>query len=182
MENLAFDIWLSNRMDFSDEDRRECFATAKELVRIAQDVRMNGLLSIDDKIPKMEDFFMRKYMQMAVDSIDPETIEKLSQTHIVANNYRGKKLLKSVLIKEGIVAITNGNNPKAIKEMLEIYFGDDLLQEFNEYFDMEDCLENDVAAVRNKVTEVRAKHGYRGDKLSQAEIDALIIKIIKGET
>jgi len=181
MENIAFDIWLSGRMDFSAEERRECFAAAKEMVQIAADVRRNGLLSIDEKIPKMDDAFLRKYMQLAVDSIDPETINRLAQTHIIANNYKGKKLLKSVLIKEGVLSIVNGESPKYIKEKLATYFGDELLQEFNDYFDIKDGLEYDVAVVRNKVTEVIAKYGYSGDKLSQEEIDALIIKIIKGE-
>ena len=58
MENLAFDIWLNSRMEFSEDDRRECFATAKEIVQIAIDVRKHGLLAIDDKIPQMDDLLM----------------------------------------------------------------------------------------------------------------------------
>jgi len=181
MENIAFDIWLSSRMDFSAEERRECFKTAKDIVEIAAEVRRNGLLSIDEKIPKMDDAFLRKYMQLAVDSIDPEIINRLAQTHIIANNYKGKKLLKSVLIKEGVVSIVNGENPLFIKQKLAIYFGDELLQEFNDYFDIKDGLEYDVAAVRNKVAEVITKYGYGGDKLNQFEIDDLKKKLIKGE-
>ena len=133
MENIAFDIWLSNRMDFTKEERRECFETALTIVKIATEVRLSGLLSQADKITSMSDAFLQIAMQLAIDSILPDEIKKILQTQIVANNYKGKELLKRVLIKEGVVSIVNGENPRQIEEYLKLYFGDDLLQEYNDY-------------------------------------------------
>jgi chemotaxis protein MotA len=53
-----------------------------EIVDIAQDVRKNGLLSIDDKIATYQDEFMRKGLQLAVDSIDPEMIRDIMETEL----------------------------------------------------------------------------------------------------
>ena len=176
MENIAFDIWLSGRLDFNEEEKCECFETAKELVRIAVDVRRNGLLSIDDKIADYPDALMRKALQLAVDSIQPEIIQKLLQTHIVANNYRGNRLLQSILIKEGVILIVNGDNPKSVQDFLGVYFGDDFLQEYNDYIGGEAEYIKPV-----NISKTIAPHGWSGDKLTQEEIDALIIKILKGE-
>jgi len=186
MENIAFDIWLSSngRMNFSDDDRRECFETAKIIVEIASDVRRNGLLSIDEKIPTYPDMFLRKYLQMAVDSTDPQIMRKIMQTHIVVNNYSGKRLLESIIMKDGIIAIVDGWNPWMIAEGLAVYFGDDLMEDYWDY------LRHEVAGDIVKPVYVHrenkrpytpggtiAPHGYGGDKLSQEEVDALIIKL-----
>ena len=197
MENTAFDIWLSNRMDFSDEDKRECLETAKTMVDIAQDVRKNGLLSIDEKIPKMDDAFLRKYIQMAVDSTDPETLQKFMQLHIVANNYKGKELLKNLLIKEGVICIVKGYNPPAIKKYLGIYFGDDFSQEYDEFIALEEIQAKKLPLSMNVVKKSEIYKRYAdildahqiywannrpsGDKLTQDEIDMLIELILKGE-
>ncbi|MCL2099702.1 MAG: motility protein A [Oscillospiraceae bacterium] len=53
-----------------------------QIVDIAQDVRKNGLLSIDDKIPSYKDEFMKKGLQLAVDSIDPEMIRDIMETEL----------------------------------------------------------------------------------------------------
>ena len=135
MENIAFDIWLSNRMEFSDEDKRECFEIARTIVQIATDVRKFGLLSLDDKISSMNDKLLQKAVQYAVDSTEAETLRKILQLHIMLNNYKGKDLLRSVLIKDGINCIINGENPRQIGEYLSMYFGDELSEEFKGFVD-----------------------------------------------
>ena len=53
-----------------------------QIVDIAQEVRKQGLLSIDEKIATYKDEFMRKGLQLAVDSIDPEQIRDIMETEL----------------------------------------------------------------------------------------------------
>ena len=53
-----------------------------QIVDVAQDVRKNGLLSIDDKISTYQDEFMRKGLQLAVDSTDPELLRDIMETEL----------------------------------------------------------------------------------------------------
>lgn len=53
-----------------------------EITQIAQDVRKNGLLHIDEKISEYKDEFMRKGLQLAVDSTDPEMIRDIMETEV----------------------------------------------------------------------------------------------------
>ena len=165
-----------------------------EIVEIAQEVRKQGLLSIDDKIPSYRDEFMRKGLQLAVDSIDPEQIREIMETELsfmvdrhklgVQFNERGaalapafgmvatlvglinmlgdmddpaslmrnmgmamlttvygvllanivflpfanklqkrsdEEVLCKQIVVEGVIAIVNGDNPKAIQEKLVSY-------------------------------------------------------------
>ena len=177
MDNTAFDIWVSNRMDFSAEDKRECFETAKIIVDLANAVRQRGLLSLDDKIASMDGALLRKALGLAVDSFGAEEIQKLVQTHIVANNYKGKRLLESLIVKEGVIAIVNGTNPVTIKLILEAYFGDEFQQEFTDYINAKKDKEPDFKTEFTSYYKVVS----RGDKLTQAQIDNLI-KLIQRET
>ena len=181
MENIAFDIWLSGRLDFSAEDKRGSFETAREFVQVAAEVRRSGLLSIDDKISEYPDLLMRKALQLAVDSYEPEEIQKLLQTHIVANNYKGERLLQSILIMDGIILLVNGCNPKLVQDFLGVYFGDDFLQEYNDYMGGGAVSENIKPEISRDYNEPIAPLGNTGDKLTQEEIDELIIKILSGE-
>lgn len=53
-----------------------------QIVEIATDVRRNGLLSMDEKMEAFEDEFMRKGIQLAVDSTDPEMIREIMETEL----------------------------------------------------------------------------------------------------
>jgi hypothetical protein len=131
MNNILFEVWLKDRLVFSESEKRECFKTAYRIVNLAQYVRQSGLLSIDEKIPAISDKFLQRAMRLAVDSTEPELIEKIMQTWTVYGNYSGAELLKRIIIIEGAVAIVNGENPLQIHDKLAAYFGEDLLEEYS---------------------------------------------------
>ncbi|MCL2099780.1 MAG: hypothetical protein FWH24_05015, partial [Oscillospiraceae bacterium] len=96
MENIAFDIWRSGRMEFSAEDKRACIDTARTIVNFAKKVRLKGMLSLDGDIPSIKDLMLQKALREAVDSIDPETTQKMLREYIVASNYKGRRLLEAL--------------------------------------------------------------------------------------
>ena len=171
MENIAFDIWLSNRMQFSAEDKRECFEMANTIVQIATDVRKSGLLSLEDKIPEIKNILLQKAVQLAVDSTESDTLVRLLQTHIVANNYKGKDLLDSILIKEGVKSIIEGCNPRHIQNLLLTYFGDNFLQENQEYIEEIRIKNEDV---KRKIVKETFWKEIRNNEIADTPLDELV--------
>ncbi|MCL2775787.1 MAG: motility protein A [Oscillospiraceae bacterium] len=53
-----------------------------EVVTIAHEARKNGILSLEEKLPAYKDEFMRKGLQLAVDSTDPDTIRDIMETEL----------------------------------------------------------------------------------------------------
>lgn len=133
MDNMTFAVWVSDRLHFSDNDKRACFETAATIVDMAVDVRRNGLLSLDAKIPSIPEFLLREGIRLAVDSTDPETLRELMQRWVIAGDYRDAELLRRLVIIDGVLAIVNGENPNSIRIRLGTFFGEDLQQEFSEY-------------------------------------------------
>ena len=88
-----------------------------EIVEIAMEVRKQGLLSIDEKIPEYKDEFMRKGLQLAVDSIDPETIREIMESELsfmidrhkmgVSFNERGAALAPAFGMVGTLVGLVN---------------------------------------------------------------------------
>jgi chemotaxis protein MotA len=54
----------------------------QEIVRLAQDTRRNGLLSLETVIQNMDNKFMKKGLEMVVDGIEPEYISEVLETEI----------------------------------------------------------------------------------------------------
>jgi len=130
-----FDYWVSERMDFTTEDKRECFETAKIIVELAEKVRGGGVLALESEIDKMPDILLKKAIELFVDGVREDDIRKTLQNWIIAGNYRGRRLFKRLLITEGMLAIHNGCNPGFIRdEVLASYFGENMLPEYTAYF------------------------------------------------
>lgn len=147
MEKLAFDIWLSNRMDFSIEDKRACLETAKMLLVVMCRARAVSVLGAMDEIPPEHIFFHKAgdlagdFCTVPVEKRELDKLEKILNTYIAANNCKGKKLLESLLIKEWALMVAGSYNPYLMNSAFEAYFGYDFSKEYNDYINVKELLE-----------------------------------------
>lgn len=73
--------------------------TIAQVVSFADKARREGLLSLEDDCQKIEDPFLRKGLQMAIDGADPEQVRNVMETEIEAMKERhkaGAELLSQV--------------------------------------------------------------------------------------
>ena len=129
-----FDYWVSGRMEFSAEDKRACFETAKTVFTMCEKVRKGGILALEEDIETMDSAFLKTATQMIVDGIHEIEFREILENWIISGNYRGKELFNRLLIMNGMIALQRGNNPTFIREStLASLFGEDLMPEYNEY-------------------------------------------------
>jgi len=128
----------------SKEEKEECIPVIERIVELAQKVRREGLLSLEVEIPEEQNFFLQKGLQLAVDSIEPETIERLLQGMILADNRKGSELLSRKIIIQGIINIVNGNNPKAIYEILLSMLGEEYLLNSEQYLTSQNTVQKQL--------------------------------------
>ena len=132
MENIAFDIWLSERMQFSSADKKECFETAKKMVVIAMNVEKNGSSAFEE-LKSSNDTFLEIAVKLAVDGFDSERIRIILQNYIISGNYKGRELLRRILITESVMMIVGKYEYQQICEELASYFGEDNFREYMNY-------------------------------------------------
>jgi chemotaxis protein MotA len=78
-----------------------------DVVRYAEQARREGLLALEDKVGGVDDPFLRKGLQLAIDGIDSETLRETMETEITAMKHRHKAGIK-LFTSMGIFAPTFG--------------------------------------------------------------------------
>lgn len=128
-----FDIWVNQRMQFTDEDRREALESAGAIIELALLARTSGVLFLDNRIEIYKDTLLKKGLRMAVDMVHADNIKEILQNYIIAGDYRGGALLRRIIIMEGIICLVNGEHPKLVYEILASRFGEDFFLEYEVY-------------------------------------------------
>lgn len=142
-----FDIFLGQRLQFSDNDKRECLETAAIIIELSQLTRNAGILALETKINSLDSLFFKKAITFLVDGCSEGEIREILQNYIIYSNYKGKDLLQRILIMEGVVSLSNGHNPQMIYERLASYFGESFFFEYEKYFEMRESPVNIQATI-----------------------------------
>lgn len=137
-----FHFWVSDRMSVSLEGKKECLETAKIIMEMVVKVRERGILALEDDIQSTDSMFLKTALQLTVDGLKQEEIRKVLENWIVAGNYRGRMLLKRILIMEGMIAIQQGCNPAYIYNLMASYFGEDFFPKYKEYLNYNEIVKS----------------------------------------
>lgn len=137
MDNIIFSVWVSSRLEFSADEKRACFDIAKRFPILAFKVRKQGLLSVEEEIAATHNAFLKIALQLAVDSTAPEHIKNIMQNWIIFGNYRGEKLLRRLIIIDGVLMLAKGDNPNHINTVLASFFGEALHAEYDAFTEAE---------------------------------------------
>jgi len=155
--------YVKQNYDITDEDKRATLGLLRQLLLIGQEVRLNGLLALDEQIPTYENPFLRKAVTLAVDSVATEEIEEILDKYIILDNHTGGEVFELLLIKEWVGLMLSGTNPKQVCAKLSPLFGRDLMDELENYiddgmaFDAEWQRLNRIAAERAAAEEAEAE-------------------------
>jgi flagellar motor component MotA len=105
---------------------------------LCEGVRQGGILSLEDY--PVDSTFLKTAIMLIVDGVHELEVKQIMQNWIISGNYRGRMLLKRILIMEGVIAIQQGSNPDYVYDLLASYFGEDFYPKYIEY-----CNDNGIA-------------------------------------
>ena len=132
---MEIDWELSQRIQCSEEDKRQCLQLVVEIIALAAQARRDGLLALVKDADKCTHFLLRKGLQLLVDGVEHSVVKAVMAHHVMSRNFRGKDLLERCLIMEGVLAIQRGLNPKIIRELLLSFFDEDSYGLFDREFE-----------------------------------------------
>ena len=121
---MKLDWEFGERIQCSAAEKKECMALVAEIVSMAIKAKRNGLLSLVQDAEETSHFLLRKGLQLILEGVNPQMVEKSFQYYILSGKYHGKALLIRCIIMEGVLAIQSGVNPTIIKELLVSLFGE----------------------------------------------------------
>jgi len=134
---MMFDYWVSSRMEFTLEDKRECLETTTTIAGLAMKVRQGGISALKAEIGALDplnDKLLIKAINLIVGGVIGDEVRKILQNYIIVGNYRNRRLLKRLLVMEGMIALQNGHSPEFIRDfVLASFFGEGFQQEYAAY-------------------------------------------------
>jgi len=86
------------------------------IVGLSELARREGLLSIEEHLENIKSDFLTQSLQLIIDGTDPETIKSIMNTRINRMHYEYKSILE--MIRDGVLAIQNGDNPAIVQTKL----------------------------------------------------------------
>jgi hypothetical protein len=151
---MKLDWEFGERIQCSAAEKKECMALVAELCSMANKAKRNGLLSLVQEADETSHFLLRKGLQLVLEGVNPQMVEKTLQYYILSGKYHGKELLMRCIIMEGILAIQNGVNPTIIQELLLSLFGERSYENYESEFG--DGKNNRLKSFFDKIKQSRA--------------------------
>ncbi len=128
---MIYDWNFTKKIQCSNKDKEECLDLITTFTSLADKARKQGILALEDEIDDLPPMFLlRKGLQLAIDGTEPEMIRTILERYILVGNYKGKELLKRVIILEGVLSIQAGDNPSIIHLLLGPFFGENFVEEY----------------------------------------------------
>ena len=122
---MRYEIALYDRMHCSREKKKECVKLIASVISLAEKARRMGLLVLEDDFAHLKDPFLKKGLQLVVDGTDPVLVRDILSVVMHSSNLKGVKLLKAVIILEGVLSIQSGDNPRIVADKLSAFLGKD---------------------------------------------------------
>ena len=125
-------IDIAERIQCSQEERRSLIPLITLISDLAYQARREGLLSLEDDIENISPFMLNVGVQLVVDGTDPETVDEILFSYLLSENKRGVAFLRDWIIREGVLSIQAGDNPRIVVDKLAGYLGEAIAHEVKE--------------------------------------------------
>ncbi|MFC1762763.1 hypothetical protein ACFL6U_11885 [Planctomycetota bacterium] len=121
---LYYDWKFAERIQCTEEEKRECFELIRTLRKYAAIVRTDGFLALEEELSNIEDNFLSVSIQMAIDRVTPDFFRNIQERRILVDNCKGKELLRNVIITEAIDSILREETYQMFHYKLLSYLGE----------------------------------------------------------
>jgi hypothetical protein len=132
---MNYDAEFCRQIRVRKDEKRQCLVLVTEILQLATKARKYGLLSLGKEAEESPSFLLRKGLQLALDGVKSPIARSILELYILTGEYKGKELLESCIILEGVVGILEGIHPKLLKELLLCFLGETGHILFKEEFD-----------------------------------------------
>ena len=117
------DLALAGKAACSQEDQESLIPLIKQLRDLGEIALKRGLLALEGELPQLKDPFLKLGLQLIVDKMEPENVQDILDSDIYYNESNGRELLKKIIIREGLLRIQAGDNPRNILICTKIFLG-----------------------------------------------------------
>ena len=115
---------LHLELKFSDEEKQKCLPTALRMVNLAYMAESHGILALKNEVTAEDTPFMKMGVDLILEGLTPDVIEKILQLSILSDEYAKTDLLDRLLILQGLTAIAGGYRPFVTAHIIGAVLGE----------------------------------------------------------
>ena len=135
LQNHVMYSFVNQNYKFTGRDKKECLEMLEKILKIAEFVRKNGFLAVDDKIETVENPYLKEALTHVLNNIEPGRIDDLLAKHIFFENHTSQEILELLIIKEGVSLVIQGSKTQDILLELNPFFGKEFENDTQKIFD-----------------------------------------------
>jgi hypothetical protein len=154
---MRYETAFYDRMQCSREKKKECVKLIASVISLAEKARRMGLLVLEDDLPHLKDPLLKKGLQLVVDGTDPVLVRDILSVLMHSSNYKGIKLLKTVITIEGVLSIQSGDNPRIVADKLSVFLGKDV-DLWNKYWNKQSQKHENESMITDEVSAEAGLH------------------------
>lgn len=108
------DLALAAKASCSFDDQESLVPLVLQLKKLSELVTKQGILSLENELPQIQDSFLNLGIQLIIDKVEPENIKDILDSDIYYNQSNGRELLKKIIIREGLLRIQAGDTSRNV--------------------------------------------------------------------
>lgn len=117
------DLALAAKASCSSEDQETLIPIVLQLKQLAEVTSKSGILALESELANISDPFLNLGIQLIIDRVEPENIRDILDSDIYYNQSNGRKLLKKIIIREGLLRIQAGDTPRNVLICTKVFLG-----------------------------------------------------------
>lgn len=86
----------------------------KQILHLSEVARQRGVLGFETEVEEQESLFLKTGLALIIDGTDPEAVSEILQNLIDAEDFSREELIEHKIMKQGVLAIQQGENPRLL--------------------------------------------------------------------
>jgi hypothetical protein len=116
---------LARRLQCREEEKKGLGPIIKRLMDLDRKARGEGFLSLESELSSVDDPLLAVGLRLVMEGVSGEALEEILATYLLIEEKAGWPFLKSCVTIEGILALSESDDPALMARKLLPYFGAD---------------------------------------------------------
>jgi Flagellar motor component len=114
---------LARRLQCRDEEKKTLAQIIKRLMALDRKARGEGFLSLESELPSIDDPLLAMGVRLVMEGVSGEALEEILASYLLVEERSGWPFLKACVTIEGILALSESDDPALMARKLLPYFG-----------------------------------------------------------
>jgi flagellar motor component MotA len=122
---IQWNAELARRMRCREEEKRELAPLIRRLMDLARIARAEGFQALDRELPFVEDPILSVGVRLVMEGLSGDALEDILATYLMAEDRAGFPFLQACVSIEGILSLSEADEPALMARKLVAYLGAD---------------------------------------------------------